>query len=560
MSTQPLALPSAPRSTAYKNVHRSTSNFHPSLWKDYFLQHSSNFMKIEPGIQEEYEELKQQVRRMLTDATTIDPSKKLHLIDSVQRLGIAYHFEIEVDNALEKIHLGGVDHVEFDLQTIALWFRLLRQQGIKVPSKIFKKFMDERGKFKEELVNDVLGMLNLYEAAHLRLHGEDILDEAIAFTTSHLESMATKVSPLLAEQIAHALNRPIRKGLPRIEARHYISLYSKDNRFTSSNVTLLRFAKIDFNMVQALHLKELHGINEWWKRLDFKTKLPYARDRIVECYFWIMGAYFEPKYSQARTFLAKVIAMTSTLDDTYDNYGTYEELEVFTKAIERWDITVIDQLPEYMKLVYQALLDVYSEMEAEVAKEGRSYAVDYGKESVKQTMQAYLHEAKWCQEGSIPPMEEYMPVALNSSGYPLLITNSLVGMGEVATKEVFDCISHNPKMVNASTLISRLMDDIVSHEFEQTRDHVASSVECYMKQYGVSKEETMKLLEEEIANAWKEINEGFIKPAVLPMSILTQVLNFTRAADVIYKDGDSYTNPHILKPLIELVLVDPITL
>ncbi|GKV15784.1 hypothetical protein SLEP1_g26535 [Rubroshorea leprosula] len=69
--------------------------------------------------------------------------------------------------------------------------------------------MDERGKFKEDLVNDVLGMLNLYEAAHLHLPREGILDEAIAFTTSHLESTATKVNPLLAEQIAHALNRPI---------------------------------------------------------------------------------------------------------------------------------------------------------------------------------------------------------------------------------------------------------------------------------------------------------------------------------------------------------------
>ncbi|GKV02271.1 hypothetical protein SLEP1_g14728 [Rubroshorea leprosula] len=193
---------------------------------------------------------------MITDATTIKLSKKLHLIDPIQRLGIVYHFEIEIDNALEKIHLSGVDHVEYDLHTTAVWFRLLRQQGIKfhllvalmvlllyIDVEIFKKFMDEKGKFKEDLVNDVLGMLNLYEAAHLQFHGEDILEEAIAFTTSRLESMATKLSPLLAEQIAHALIHPIRKGLLRIEARHYISSYSGETHFTSSNVALLKFAR-----------------------------------------------------------------------------------------------------------------------------------------------------------------------------------------------------------------------------------------------------------------------------------------------------------------------------
>ena len=49
----------------------------------------------------------------------------------------------------------------------------------------------------------------------------------------------------------------------------------------------------------------------------------------------------------------------------------------------RWDIDLIDQLPqEYMKVVYGTLLNVYSEMEEEVAKEGRSFAIDYGKGAV----------------------------------------------------------------------------------------------------------------------------------------------------------------------------------
>lgn len=45
--------------------------------------------------------------------------------------------------------------------------------------------------------------------------------------------------------------------------------------------------------------------------------------------------------------------------------------------IFRWDNSTIDVLPDYMKLIYQALLDVYTEAEEEISKEGRSYCIDY---------------------------------------------------------------------------------------------------------------------------------------------------------------------------------------
>ena len=73
----------------------------------------------------------------------------------------------------------------------------------------------------------------------------------------------------------------------------------------------------------------------WWKDLNFSRKLPFIRDRVIECYFWILGVYFEPEYCFARRILTKVIAMTSTIDDIYDVYGTLEEVELFTEAVER---------------------------------------------------------------------------------------------------------------------------------------------------------------------------------------------------------------------------------
>jgi hypothetical protein len=47
----------------------------------------------------------------------------------------------------------------------------------------------------------------------------------------------------------------------------------------------------------------------------------------------------------------------------------------------RWDIGATEQLPEYMKVCYQALLDIYSEMDQKIG-EGRSYHIKYAREAV----------------------------------------------------------------------------------------------------------------------------------------------------------------------------------
>lgn len=75
--------------------------------------------------------------------------------------------------------------------------------------------------------------------------------------------------------------------------------------------------------------------HRWWKNLDFATKLPFARDRLVECYFWMLGVYFEPQYYLARKISTKVIAMASIIDDIYDVHGTLDKLILLTDAISR---------------------------------------------------------------------------------------------------------------------------------------------------------------------------------------------------------------------------------
>ncbi|KAJ9671957.1 hypothetical protein PVL29_025551 [Vitis rotundifolia] len=537
-------------------VDRRCANYHPSIWGDHFLSYASEFTNTDDHLKQHVQQLKEEVRKMLITAAD-DSVQKLHLIDAIQRLGVAYHFESEIDEALKHIFdVSVVSAEEDDVYTASLRFRLLRQQGYKVSCDLFNNFKDNEGNFKESLSSDVRGMLSLYEATHLRVHGEDILDEALAITTTHLQSATKYSSSPLAEQVVHALKQPIRKGLPRLEARHYFSIYQADD---SHHEALLKLAKLDFNLLQKLHQKEQSDISAWWKDLDFAHKLPFARDRVVECYFWILGVYIEPKFFLARRTLTKAIAMTSIIDDIYDVYGKLEELKLFTEAVERWDISAIDQLPEYMRVCYQALLDVYSEIEEEMAKEGRSYRVYYAKEAMKNQVRAYYEEAKWLQVQQIPTMEEYMLVALVTSAYSMLATTSLIGMGDAVTKETFDWIFSEPKIVRASAIVCRLMDDMVSHKFEQKRGHIASAVECYMKQHGASEQETHNEFNKQVRDAWKDINEECLIPTAVPMPILMRVINLARVIDVIYKNEDGYTHSGtVLKDFVTSMLIDPV--
>uniref|UniRef100_M1A3X1 Epidermal germacrene C synthase n=1 Tax=Solanum tuberosum TaxID=4113 RepID=M1A3X1_SOLTU len=86
------------------------------------------------------------------------------------------------------------------------------------------------------------------------------------------------------------------------------------------------------------------------------------------------------------------------------------------------------------------------------------------------------------------------------------------------------------------------MDDIVGHEDEQERGHVASIIECYMKEYGASKQETYIKFQKEVTNAWKDINKELFRPTEVPMFVLERVLNLARVIDTLYKEEDGYTN------------------
>ncbi|KAF7847319.1 hypothetical protein BT93_L3090 [Corymbia citriodora subsp. variegata] len=522
--SQVSAIPYSPSSKGTGPViQRKSAGYHPSVWGDYFLKYASpsNSMKFKflGRVEGQIEELKGEVRQMLADVVD-KPLLKLHLIDQIQRLGIEYHFEREIDEQLEQIHksYSQLNHEDFkgdDLHMVTLIFRLLQQQGYNVSS----------------------GVMVI------------LLDEALPFAATHLESIdESKVSTSLAKQVSHALRQPLRKGLPRLKARHYIPLYQEE----PSHDELCFYNSRTINFCCCV-------FQRWWKNIDVPRKFPFARDRIVELFFWTSGLYFEPKFATARNILTKVVSLTSILDDIYDVYGTLEEIELLTEAIQKWDIDAMDGLPNYMQAYYKELLQLYEYIGDELASKGRLHRLVYAKEVMKKQARAYFQEAKWFHTNYVPTLEEYMPLQLITTGYGLLATTSLVGMGDVVTEHALKWSVSDCKIVKAAQTVCRLMDDVSSHQFEQQRGHVVSAVEILMKYHGCSEQEAGEELQKGVIDAWKDTNEEFLRPTAVPVPILTRMLNLSRVMDVLYSDGDHYTHSETkLKDHVTLLFVNPL--
>ena len=97
-----------------------------------------------------------------------------------------------------------------------------------------------------------------------------------------------------------------------------------------------------------------------------------------------------------------------------------------------------------------------------VANKDLIYLVSH--DQMKNQVKHYFFEAKWYHQNYIPTVDEYMTVALISSGHPNLSTISFVGMGDIVTKESFEWLFSNPRSIRASCAVGRLMNDMASHK------------------------------------------------------------------------------------------------
>ena len=64
----------------------------------------------------------------------------------------------------------------------------------------------------------------------------------------------------------------------------------------------------------------------------------------MENFLWSVGMIIVPQSGKSRRIHTKVNALITAIDDVYDVYGTLDELELFTDAVERFVIVLGTEL------------------------------------------------------------------------------------------------------------------------------------------------------------------------------------------------------------------------
>lgn len=127
-------------------------------------------------------------------------------------------------------------------------------------TEVFNKFKNKKEKFNSELGENIKGMIDLFEASHLSMEGEDILDEAEEFSRTILNEKLTQLDNHEAMLVRRILEYPFHKSLALFNARKFHGhLYGTNAWFGS----LQELAKIDFTVRQQLYHQEIAQISKY---------------------------------------------------------------------------------------------------------------------------------------------------------------------------------------------------------------------------------------------------------------------------------------------------------
>ncbi|KAF5185467.1 Myrcene synthase protein [Thalictrum thalictroides] len=548
--------------TSESLVLRRSANYQPSIWDFDYIQ-SLNSKYTGKTWESRAKMLKESIRCTVFNSDgEMGFITRLEMIDHLGRLGVSYHFQEEIRKFLDSIAIS-INNPETDaedLHVVALYFRVLRQYEYQISPDVFNCFKDNIGQFKWNLCKDIKGMLSLYEASHLAFQDEDILDEAKAFTLTHLKDINVPMASNLAKEVKHSLELPLHWRMLRLEARWYIEVCKNEGKL---NPALLEFATLDFNMVQAIHQNDLKEMTRWWENLGLGShpKLSFARDRIMENFLWTTGVIFDPQFDYCRRGLTKVNSLITTIDDVYDIYGTLDELELFTAAVERWDISTIGQLPDYMKLCFLALYNTINEMAYVTLKEQGWDIIRYLKKSWADLCRAYLIEAKWYNDNYTPTLEEYLDNAWISISGPVILVHAYFFLKQEITMDTLECLEIYPKLIRCSSMILRLSDDLGTSTAELERGDVSKSIQCYMNENGVSEEVARKYIGNLINDIWKKMNKYRSHTSLFSKTYVGVAVNLARMAQCMYQYGDGHGVPdQETKDRVFSLLVEPILL
>ncbi|KAK5837010.1 hypothetical protein PVK06_012816 [Gossypium arboreum] len=419
------------------------------------------------------------------------------------------------------------------------WIQELGSQphNQKCDVDVFKAFKDHKGNFKECLYKDVKGMLSLYEASRLAFEEEYVIDEAFLFTRMNLMDLqgVSNLEESLLEQVIHALELPLHRRMSTLQ-------------------------------------EDLKEMTRWWIGMGLSSKLNFARDRLMECFFWSVGMVSEPQFRNCRKSFTKVASFATIIDDVYNVYGTFAELELFTEDVQRfefflleihktlllfstnnifnilnfrWDLCALKDLPKCMELCFLALYNSVNEMAYETLRDLGENIIPYLTKAWADLCKAFLKEAEWARSKHVPTFQDYLETAWSSN----------------ITSEALDSLERYHDILRWPSTIFRLCNDLVTSKVELERGESANSIICYMKEVGCSEATARQHISDLIDNYWMKMNKCRIEGSPFAKHLVETATNLARISQCIYQHGDAHGCPdNLSKNRIQSLIVDPISI
>ncbi|XP_054817090.1 ent-kaurene synthase-like 2 [Prosopis cineraria] len=280
-----------------------------------------------------------------------DVYARLHVVDSLEKLGINRHFKEEIQSVLDETWRlwQQEDDIFLEPTTCALAFRLLRLQGYDVSSDILGRFSED--KFYNTVqgyLKDVEAVLELHKASHIVLHSSDLVLEELNLWTGHfLEEYLSTSSRNTYKPASNRIDNE--GGLWRVEWRNYIFQSQK----------------------QKLPLSLLDSRCHTYPPLNIAKHVWHG-----------------PKQS----------LLGCVVDDFYDVWGLKEEHINLIQLMEKWDVDVSrESCSDTVKIIFVTLKKTICETATQAYKvQGRSV--------LNHLIQI---EAEWCRNRCVPSVEEY---------------------------------------------------------------------------------------------------------------------------------------------------------
>ncbi|KAL4586184.1 hypothetical protein LXL04_010816 [Taraxacum kok-saghyz] len=478
---------------------------------------------------------------------------RLCMVDTLERLGIARHFKIEIEDVLDETYRCWVQEdmqIFMDVVTCALAFRLLRINGYQVSSDPLAKITKE-GNYRSSSVKlDVHSALEVYKASQI------IYQEEIAFGKYNLrltDFLKQEISTeYIHKEVDDALKFPFNGSLERICTRKNIENYNIHNtkilKTTYSSVNIsnedyLRLAIEDFNACQSIYRGELKDVERW--AVEFKLdKLKFARQKAAYSYFAAASIFSSPELSDARISWAKSVTLITAIDDFFDGGGSMDELENFVQLVDKWNVNVNnDCCSEEVRILFLALKDLVAWIGDKAfkwqARDITSHVIEIWLNLVK----AELRESTWARDGSLPSINEYMENGHVSVALGATVLPTLYFLGPNLSEKIVQSSEYH-KLFKLMATHGRLVNDIRSFRREVEAGQL-NVVALYMHhgKSGIMEEEVVNEIKILAENQRREMMKLVLetKGSIVPRACKDAFWNTCNVVNLFYATDDGWT-------------------